>query len=50
MRCVVEDGCVLDVTPGLVAQEGKQSYLLVKRYYKHVTAGDFRKTIAEILG
>ena len=30
IRCVVEDGCVLDVTPGLEAQEGRQFYLLVK--------------------
>ena len=50
MRCVVEDGCVLDVIPGLVPQADRRSYLLVKRYYKHATAGDFRKTIAEIYG
>ena len=41
MRCVVEDGCVLDVIPGLVPQADRRSYLLVKRYYKHATAGDF---------
>lgn len=50
MRCVVEDGWVLDVTPGLTAQADRQSYLLVKRYYKHATSGDFRKTIAKIYG
>lgn len=35
-RCVVEDGCVLEVTPGVVSQANRQSYLLVKRYYKHI--------------
>ena len=49
MRCVVEDGCVLDVIPGFSAPS-RQTILLVKRYYKHATAGDFRKTIAEIYG
>ena len=49
MRCVVEDGCVLDVTPGLVAQEGRQFYLLVKIYYEHATVRDLEKRLLKYM-
>lgn len=30
--------------------EASSTYTLVKRYYKHATASDYKKTIAEIYG
>jgi len=48
--CVVdEDGKVTDV---FVRNKHKSNstYCLVKRYYKHATAGDFKRTIAELYG
>ena len=49
VQCVVHDGEVSDIIPG--SKSGTCStYCLVKRYYKHATAGDFKRTIAEIYG
>ena len=47
--CEVEDGQVTEVFSGLSIQGGS-TYRLVRRYYKHATSTDFRRTIAEIYG
>ena len=47
--CEVEDGKVMEVFSGLSIQGGS-TYHLVRRYYKHATSTDFRRTIAEIYG
>ena len=49
VQCVVHNGEVSDVLSG--SKNGAlRTYCLVKRYYKHSTAGDFKRTIAEIYG
>ncbi len=46
---VVRDGKVSDILPG--SKSGTcNTYCIVKRYYKHATAGDFKGMIAEIYG
>ena len=47
--CEVEDGHVTEVFSG-PSTKRENTYCLVRRYYKHVTSGDFRRTIAEIYG
>ena len=49
MQCIVNDGEVSEILSG--SKNGTRStYCLIKRYYKHATAGDFKRTIAEIYG
>ena len=50
LQCAVNDqGRVVDIFSKY--QPKKQHlFTLVKRYYKHATAGDYRRTIAEIYG
>ena len=49
VQCVVHDGEVSEVLSG--PKGGiRSTYCLVKRYYKHATAGDFKRMIAEIYG
>ena len=47
--CEVEDGDVTEVFSG-PSTKRENAYCLVRRYYKHATSGDFRRTIAEIYG
>ena len=49
MCCEVENG---EVTETFLSKRrrGPHSYTLIKRYYKHATAGDFKKIIAELIG
>ena len=49
VQCIVNDGEVSGILSG--SKSGTRStYCLIKRYYKHATAGDFKRTIAEIYG
>ena len=49
MQCVVHDGEVSNIIPG--SKSGTcNTYCLIKQYYKHATAGDFKRTIAVIYG
>ena len=49
VQCIVHNGEVSEILPG--SKSGACStYCLVKRYYKHATSGDFKRTIAEIYG
>ena len=47
--CEVEDGHVMEVFSGPSIKR-ENTYCLVRRYYKHATSGDFRRTIAKIYG
>ena len=47
--CEVEDRHVTKVFSGPSIKR-ENAYCLVRRYYKHATSGDFRRTIAEIYG
>ena len=49
LQCVVDDGVVSEILSESKVRTGN-TYCLVKRYYKHATAGDFKRTIAEIYG
>ena len=46
VRCTVQDGQILEIFSG----SSGNTYLLIRRYYKHATSGDFRRTIAEVYG
>ena len=49
VQCVVYDGIVSEILPG--PKSGSCcTYCLVKCYHKHATAGNFKRTIAEIYG
>ena len=47
--CEVEDGHMMEVFSGPSIKR-ENTYCLVRRYYKHATSGDFRRTIPEIYG
>ena len=50
LQCSVDNrGHVIDVF-GQHKPRNQHLYTLVKRYYKHATAGDYKRTIAEIFG
>lgn len=48
--CEVENGEVTKTNLLSKCRRGPCSYTLIKRYYKHATAGDFKRTIAELIG
>ena len=45
-----DDGYVVSVSTTKPLQDTYHVYALIRRYYKHATAGDYKKTIAEIYG
>ena len=48
-QCEVEDDQVMEIFSGPSIQR-ENMYRLVRRYYRHATSSDFRRTIAEIYG
>ena len=50
LQCTVDDqGRVMDIYSQYKPRK-REMFTLVKRYYKHATAGDYKRTIAEIYG
>lgn len=49
LHCIFEGNVLTEIVAPSKLRTGK-TYCLVKRYYKHATAGDFKRTIAEIYG
>ena len=50
LQCTVDDqGRVMDIYSQYKPRK-RQVFTLVKRYYRHATAGDYKRTIAEIYG
>ena len=47
---VDDDGYIVSVSTTKPLQDTYHIYVLIRRYYKHATAGDYKKTIAEIYG
>ena len=47
---VDDDGYVVSISTTKPVQDAYHIYALVRRYYRHTTAGDYKKTIAEIYG
>ena len=47
LQCVVDDGVVSEILSESKVRTGN-TYCLVKRFHKHATAGDFKRTIAKI--
>ena len=48
--CSVDEfGCVVDIVSKVKSRK-QRVYALVKRYYRHATASDYKRIIAEIFG
>ena len=51
LYCSVDnEGYVVSVSKSKTPEDAYTMYTLVRRYYKHATATDYKKTIAEIYG
>ena len=51
LYCSVDnEGYIVEVSKSKPSEGGYQTYTLIRRYYKHATASDYKKTIAEIYG
>lgn len=51
LYCSIDsEGCVVEVSKSKPSEGGYQTYTLIRRYYKHATASDYKKTIVEIYG
>ena len=49
-QCSINEfGCVIDIVSKVKSRK-QRMYTLVKRYYRHATATDYRRVIAEIFG
>ena len=49
VQCAIEDGRAFEIVPTSNTNVGI-TYRLIRRYYKHATAGDFARIISEIYG